>query len=266
MRIEIFQFIVPLAFLAIWALTALLNRDAQQLPPRPTGGVSPDGFPRPGSMAGRVGASTSASPSGPARYMGAADRSPGPAELKPGARWTAPAATDRDRPGLSTGAGAGAGAARRTTVEDGIVILDNESRGSLAGSGTSAMSSRGTRAQSTRRGSRSRSGTLPGPARSAEPGKPRALSGLVNQSLGERKAGRLEIAPLAAPLVPIELPLAQSISSSVTGVTAPNQRMPAVTGAEVRSRLATAGQLREIAFLSEILQPPVALRPPRRAR
>ncbi len=35
MRFEILiQFIVPLMFLAIWALTSLLNRDAQPLPPR----------------------------------------------------------------------------------------------------------------------------------------------------------------------------------------------------------------------------------------
>ena len=31
---SLFQFLVPLAFLAIWALTSLFNRDAQPLPPR----------------------------------------------------------------------------------------------------------------------------------------------------------------------------------------------------------------------------------------
>ncbi len=80
MRVEVFQFIVPLAFLAIWALTALLNRDAQQLPPRTTGGAAPDGFPQTGSMAGRAGKNAS----GPARYLGAADRTTGMADLKPG--------------------------------------------------------------------------------------------------------------------------------------------------------------------------------------
>ena len=39
MRLEfLLQFIVPLTFLAIWALTSLLNRDAQPLPPRPGAG------------------------------------------------------------------------------------------------------------------------------------------------------------------------------------------------------------------------------------
>ena len=56
MRLDILlQFIVPLTFLAIWALTSLLNREAQPLPPRP--GRSPvPGGPRPGMgapMAGR---------------------------------------------------------------------------------------------------------------------------------------------------------------------------------------------------------------------
>ena len=37
MKLEIlFQFVVPLMFLAIWALTSLLNRDTQPLPQRPT--------------------------------------------------------------------------------------------------------------------------------------------------------------------------------------------------------------------------------------
>ena len=47
MRFEILiQFIVPLMFLAIWALTSLLNRDAQPLPPRP-GRPPGAGGPRP---------------------------------------------------------------------------------------------------------------------------------------------------------------------------------------------------------------------------
>jgi hypothetical protein len=52
MRIEqLYQFIVPLTFLAIWALTSLFNREAQPLPPRagrPPGPPGPPG-PRPES-------------------------------------------------------------------------------------------------------------------------------------------------------------------------------------------------------------------------
>jgi len=244
MRLEIIQFIVPLAFLAVWALTALLNRDAQPLPPRPLGGSSPEGYLRGGNVAGRV------SPSGPARYLGAADRVPGSLDNKPASRWSTPVSTSTERPG----------AERRARGEDGVVILDNESRGPLGGSSLATTAARAARAQSSRRGGRSRSNTPVLPAKSVEPSKPRALSGLVNRSLAEGKARPLEIAPLASPLVPIDLPLAQSVSSSVTGLVPRTQPAPAVTSVEIRSRLASADSLREIAVLSEILQPPVSVR------
>ncbi len=44
---SLLQFIVPLTFLAIWALTSLFNREAQPLPPR-TGRVPNPPGPRPG--------------------------------------------------------------------------------------------------------------------------------------------------------------------------------------------------------------------------
>ncbi len=45
------QFVVLLSIMAIWALTSLLSREAQPLPPRPTRGPAPDG-PRP-NLVGR---------------------------------------------------------------------------------------------------------------------------------------------------------------------------------------------------------------------
>jgi hypothetical protein len=250
MRLEIFQFLVPLAFLAIWALTALLNRDAQQLPPRPGGSGLPDGLPRGGGMAGRV------APSGAARYVGAVDRSSRPVELMPGSRWSSPGGADRERPD----------AERKPRAEEGILALESEARGAFSGSGSGTLPSRGGRAPSSRRGSRGRSVSQAGAAKSAEPGKPRALSALVNQALNDQKARHLEIAPLAVPLVPIDVPLAQSISSSVTNLAPRSQPTPSVTGKEIRARLKTPSSLREVAILSEILQPPVSLRGPRRAR
>ena len=57
MKLEfLLQFIVPLTFLAIWALTSLLNRDAQPLPPRPGAGRGP------GVGPARVGAGGGFSP------------------------------------------------------------------------------------------------------------------------------------------------------------------------------------------------------------
>ena len=82
-----------------------------------TGGVTPDGFPRAGNALGRAGAG----PSGPARYLGAADRAPRSADLKPSARWTPAPGTVPDRNA--------AGVERRTRLEDGVLILDNDVAG-----------------------------------------------------------------------------------------------------------------------------------------
>jgi hypothetical protein len=246
MRFEIIQFIVPLAFLAIWALTALLNRDNQPLPSRPMGGGFADDSSRAQSTVGRV------APTGPARYLGAADRVPLPADAKPPARWSTALPQERQ------------GADRRPIYEDGVTILESDSRGTRAGSSLVRPASRGGRVQSTKRGSRGRTNVAASPARPSDPAKPRALSGLVSQSLAEGKARPLAIAPLTAPLAPIDLPLAQSISTSVTGAAPTSRPSLSVTSAEIRSRLASPAQLREVAVLSEILQPPVSLRRSRR--
>ena len=82
MRFEILiQFIVPLTFLAIWALTSLLNRDAQPLPPRPGRAPAPGGPRRLNRAAGsddpRLPARQSAG-SGPVRCTASARTSRGP--------------------------------------------------------------------------------------------------------------------------------------------------------------------------------------------
>lgn len=55
MRIDaLYPYIVPLTFLAIWALTSLFNREAQPLPPRPGRPLGPPGpMPSGGSFAPR---------------------------------------------------------------------------------------------------------------------------------------------------------------------------------------------------------------------
>jgi hypothetical protein len=246
MRFEIIQFIVPLAFLAIWALTALLNRTAEALPPRPTGGGA-DGLMRGTSAAARTGAA------GPGRYLGAAERLADSADLRPGSRWSNSGLDDR------------ASAERRAMTDERVMILDNASRATASVSGYSANAPRATRPQANKRTVR-KSNAVSAAPRPAEPSKPRALSGLVNRPLSDGKARPLEIAPLATPLVPMNLTLAQSISSSVTAAAPRSEPAPAVTHSEIRSRLAAANQLREIAILSEILQPPVSVRRQRGAR
>ena len=82
MRFEnIFQFIVPLTFFAIWALTSLFNREAQPLPPRSGRPLGPNG-PRP---------TPSASPDALRPVESGADRS----QRDPTMRWSKPSAPDR---------------------------------------------------------------------------------------------------------------------------------------------------------------------------
>src|SRR5215218_4528389 len=86
-NVNIFQFIVPLTFLAIWALTSLLNRDAQPLPPRNVRPPGPPG-PRPGGTM-------------PSLRPGERRAEPGPRDQP--ARWSPPANQTRPaagRPGI----------------------------------------------------------------------------------------------------------------------------------------------------------------------
>jgi hypothetical protein len=93
---SLLQFIVPLTFLAIWALTSLFNREAQPLPPRTGRAPIPPG-PRPGG-----GFSTAPQP---------ADLRPEAAGRDPNVRWGN--ANGRRTPGR---------------LDDGIVILESETR------------------------------------------------------------------------------------------------------------------------------------------
>ena len=43
MRLDLYQYMVPLAFIAIWALTSIFNRETQPLPPRPVRPGGPNG-------------------------------------------------------------------------------------------------------------------------------------------------------------------------------------------------------------------------------
>ena len=112
MKLEfLLQFMMPLTFLAIWALTSLLNRDAQPLPPRPGAGRG-RGSNRRGS--GPAGASR---PPRAATDAGRLARRRVPdAEPYRAARWSS--ATVPGRP--SSGP--------MRAVNEGIVIIESESR------------------------------------------------------------------------------------------------------------------------------------------
>src|SRR4051794_15293960 len=154
MRLEILiQFIVPLTFLAIWALTSLLNRDAQPLPPRPGRPPGPGG-PRPMNRAPGQNPQRPPGPVAPARPANAVapprpERAAGRLELG----GLQPRERTLQRPSIGG--------------DDAIVYIEGEpgARGptrpsaspTQPGSPVSTQGSRTTRGTQQRRSSRSRS-------------------------------------------------------------------------------------------------------------
>jgi hypothetical protein len=240
------QFIVLLAIMALWALTSLLSREAQPLPPRRPRGAPPDG-PRPAPPGGRGDALA------PARNFVNPDRvSVTTPERKAPDRWS------EASPAPRTAAGRGLGA------DDGIVILESDNRAarSAAGGALPAGGATSRRGSPSRRGSRGRSPAVASPPKQVEPGKQRALTTLVTQSMAQKRNKRLEIAPLAM----INSPLTQhSAGAQIEHPGSPDSE-PAFTSESLRSMLASSTKLREVALLTELLQPPVALRRTRRLR
>jgi hypothetical protein len=251
------QFIVPLSFLAIWALTSLLNRDAQPLPPRPTRGPGAGG-PRPGTSLPPSGRGDA---TGMARYSGAGRLPIGAGERPGAAQWSGPAVPGR--PG---------GLGKSTGSDAGIVILEAEVRGSPASpapasfSPSGAASARAARGATMRRGPlRGRSAPTPASLKPVEPERPRALTGLGSQALGPRKAQHLEIAPLASPFTPLSAPLTKMTVGSTQEHPRSQPPHPALSSGDLRAMFASPTKLREVALLTELLQPPLALRPRRRS-
>jgi hypothetical protein len=249
---------VPLSFLAIWALTSLLNRDAQPLPPRPMRGPGPGGA-RPGTG---LAPSDRGELSGAARYQVAGRLSPAVGDRPGAAQWSGPLVQER-RGGLG----------RSTGPDSGIVILESEVREAHPASSpssfspSSAASARAARGPTTRRGPlRGRSAPTAATLKPAEPERTRALTGLVGQVLVPKKAQHLEIAPLASPLKPLSAPLTKASVGTSLEHPGAHPLPTALSSGELRTMLASAGKLREVALLTELLQPPLALRPPRRLR
>ncbi|MGA2704529.1 MAG: hypothetical protein ABSH35_25965 [Isosphaeraceae bacterium] len=260
MRFEILiQFIVPLMFLAIWALTSLLNRDAQPLPPRP-GRPPGAGGPRPLDLNRMPG-----QPEPRSSGLGSLVQAPASSPLAdqqtmwPGAT-SAPTARERavQRPPLQN-------------MEDAIVYIENDPtrRGTTrpaSSPGPAAGASSGSRlprAAQQRKGTRGRAGTTssaPGQGR-AEPKTHRALSDQVNQSMALQRNKPLEITPLFTSLAPLSLPLSQASVAPRVQQERGTANPVTLSGLDIRKMLSSPGKLREFALLTEVLQPPVSLRP-----
>ena len=259
------QFIVPLVFLAIWALTSLLNRDSQQLPQRPS---RPGTGPRPG---GQGGGRRDA-------FASARDDDSAPAVSGPPPRRTTVDSLDsrsmeRDaaaqaRPSTSRQGSGRALDADVYVIDDEVVFVDPVTRRpiastSLAPAGGAARST--PRAPAPRKPARGRRNE-PASARTrrADPETQRVLSEQVGLSLAQNRSQPLNLSPLTANLSNLSNTSLRdpSIASIVTVSGGP----PALSAQDVRKMMADGARLREMAVLTELLQPPVSLRRPVRGR
>src|SRR5262249_6793694 len=99
--------------------------------------------------------------------------------------------------------------------------------------------------------------------------KPRALTGLVGQSLAQKKARPLDSAPLSTQIAPISsTPLTSSSQTPPPEVarTAAWLDVPSLSVDQLRAMLASPKRMREVALLGELLRPPLSLGAPRRPR
>ncbi len=84
--------------------------------------------------------------------------------------------------------------------------------------------------------------------------------------MAETRSRPLEITPLASLVAPINTPLSQTSKAPGADEAAARELQVALTSASIRSMLASPDRLREIAILSELIQPPRAMRPLRQPR
>jgi hypothetical protein len=158
-------------------------------------------------------------------------------------------------------------------VDEGIVIIESETR---AGQGSSSFSPSSSGARATRgtgssaRKASTRGRTTPAAAvKPIEPERPRALTGLVGQTLAPKRGKPLDMAPLSTPIAPIvsaPLTVASQAGPAEVARTAAPMDAPSLSIDELRAMLASPKRVREVALLGELLQPPVSLRGSRRQR
>jgi len=153
--------------------------------------------------------------------------------------------------------------------DDGIVVIDSDVRGSRSGTGSfgspAVAGSRTARSSNqARRGARGRSGSSPGPIKTPEPGRPRALTSQVTESMAQKKNRPLEITPLSSPLSLSDSHLVKLSTRQPADRHSFADAAPSLSAETVRTMLASPAKLREIALLSEVLQPPVSMRTRRR--
>ena len=212
---QLIRAIVPLTFLAIWAITSLFNRESKTAPPaRST--TNPPGFgPRPG---------------------------------EPAMRWSPPA---NPRPG-----GQPATARRVPMGDDDIMVIPSD--GSRGGRATPIKP---TTSLLNRRGTKGRPAAAP--VTRAEPVSTRTKLAGVSQNVNQHLTSvSIDMAPLTAmPASATSMSMSLATAPSVAAVA---YHAPLVT--LLSAALADPVRLREAIIISEILQPPLALRGKRGGR
>ncbi len=227
MRLESFlQIIVPLTFLAIWALTSLFNREAQPLPPR-SNRMPPNGPP-------------GAKPPG----QRPAERRPDPVLRDPASRWQA--SSPQTRPNTKRPGGMN---------DADIVILETEIRRT-----PTPPPPRPGAGMSPKRGSRPRGATAPIPPtkRSPEPPPPRALSASMAQE-NSSISRAVEVSPLGRLKSSLSVPEAHDLTK-VEKTEGIKSVQSILAGEEGSSQPISLNKLREAIILNELLAPPLALR------
>jgi hypothetical protein len=270
---NLLQVVVPLAFLAIWALTSLLNREAQPLPPRmgrpqPPGGPGPG--PGPGGFGTGTGTGSGSAGSGGARLEGLNRDLAG--------RWGPAPGADRPTTTLPTYRPGGRG-------DEEILIIEEPRRPVRSASSATvatapAMASRTGTGTGNPGGARRVSRSRPAgsaPAKRSEPASSRALGGALTtpMPLDQPMSRTIDLSPLSMP----HSPLVGTDPRTMARTGAEPARPPGLAlgpapasafasgpapwvqgGAGVPILVNTAARLRESIVISEILQPPLALR------
>jgi len=272
MRELLIQFIVPLTFLAIWALTSILNRDGQPLPQRPQRPGDPR--PDPAEEARRRREKARAAAGRPWEEAGAesSPSRPRPDPQRPGSAAGPPGFNNGGRPRPAPpfppqqSVPAGFDGAGLYVKRDEVVFLDPATGrrlmsapidgGPLADPRNPAAP---PRQRKSNRGRRASSGDARRPP--AEPETRRALSDQVGRSMDLKRNQPLEIKPLAPKLEGLTGTLSQTLSLKDERPPIPQSApTPIFDAHSIQEMIAERGKLREIAVLAEILRPPVSLR------
>lgn len=233
MRIDhLYEFIVPFIFIVIWAVTWILNREAQALPPRSAARLPDDqsGLDRTrgGEPIRELRDPRGASP--PPRPF----RPPSPGLER---------STARER-GLGPG--------------DAIVFTEPELGGPTGPFEKSPSDQRPARGGQGRRASRSRGSAAARPRPRPTPEKPRELTQEISTSMANLKGKPLTLTPLDLPLSPLSVTFTSSSLSSVAPTSGSSNT--ATDSSNFREALADPARLREILVWNELVQPPLAMR------